>query len=105
HFQPGMKSGVSALSTPGRHPRGMSWDTSWGQRGSAFGSPVMRLPSACDSRKVTGRVSGIATKANRTATCGYYCQSYSDGVACQKKGRIGLCEPGKEPTRMLRALH
>src|SRR5262249_55552819 len=35
--------------------------TSWGQRGSAFGSPVMRLPSACDSRKVTGRVSGIAT--------------------------------------------
>jgi hypothetical protein len=61
HFQPGMKSGVSALSTPGRHPRGMSWDTSWGQRGSAFGSPVMRLPSACDSRKVTGRVTGIAT--------------------------------------------
>jgi hypothetical protein len=29
--------------------------------GSACGSPVMRLPRACDSRKVTGRVSGIAT--------------------------------------------
>jgi hypothetical protein len=57
-----MKSGLSALSTPGQTPTGgMSWGTSWGQRGSAFGSPVMRLPSACDSRKVTGRVSGIAT--------------------------------------------
>jgi hypothetical protein len=59
------------------------------------------LPSACDSRKVTGQ----RYTANRTATCGYYCQSYSDDVAWPKKGRIGLFEPGKEITRMLRALH
>src|SRR5262249_30552840 len=53
-----MKSGVSALSPRADTHGGY---TSWGQRRSAFGSPVMCLPSACDSRKVTGRVSGIAT--------------------------------------------
>ncbi len=38
-------------------------------------------------------------------TGGYYCQGYSDAVAWPKKGWINLCEPGKETTRMLRALH
>ena len=45
--------------TPGRHPRGIHVLGTTGKR--LWHGPVMRLPSACDSRKVTGRVSGIAT--------------------------------------------
>jgi hypothetical protein len=65
-------------------------------------SQAPRLFSA--SVKLTTVVARPGT-ANRTATCGYYCQSYSDGIAWPRKGRIGLCEPGKEITRILRVLH
>jgi hypothetical protein len=66
--------------------------------------PAKPRGSLSASVKLTTVVARPGT-ANRTATCGYYCQSYSDGIAWPKKGRIGLCEPGKEITRILRALH
>jgi len=43
----------------------------------------------------------MAAMDNRTATCGYNCQDYSDAVALRKEERINLCEPGKETNRML----
>jgi hypothetical protein len=50
-----------------------------------------------------GAVVLAVAPGDRTATCGYYCQGYSDAVAWPKKGWINLCEPGKETTRMRRA--
>ena len=62
----------------------------------------MRLPSACDSRKgCAARQRMMAAMDNRTATCGYNCQDYSDAVALRKEEWINLCELGKETNRML----
>jgi hypothetical protein len=77
----------------------------WGQRGSAFGSPVMRLPRACDSRKVTGRVSGIATTGEQDCDLRLLLSKLFRQCRLPKERGIGLCEPGKETTWMLRALH
>jgi hypothetical protein len=75
----------------------------WGQRGSAFGTTRHALAKHMRLAEGHRTRSGIAATDNRTATC-YYCQGYSDAVTWPKPGWINLCEPGKENTRMLRAL-
>src|ERR1700704_2195578 len=38
--------------------------------------------------------------------CGYNCNDYSDAIANKTEARLNLCVPGgKEPARMLKALH
>jgi hypothetical protein len=55
----GSARGRLSQTGPGLHCRGGAFlkerepDENWGQRGRTLHDPVMRLPSACDSRKVT----------------------------------------------------
>ena len=78
----------------------------WGQTGKRLGAT---RPCACRAHATRGRSPGAPAgwprSDNRTATCGYNCQDYSDAIALQKEEWISLCQLGKETTRMLRTLH